>query len=215
VSPEPSVPPGSQPGGAVIPEHAARHARPVTRPSPWRAVLTATLVAVLALTAWVVIAGASSDQVAAPAVLAAPAAAAEPAPQPTAAAITAEDRERCPAASVACVDLVDKMAWLQRDGQVVRGPVPMLPGTETGVRAPGPKSSATPTGSFTVQRKNAKAVSGEFGEPMPYAVYFAPGGIAFHEGSLTETSNGCVHLSPADAAAFFQALRIGDGVTVF
>lgn len=176
---------------------------------------TSALVAVLALSTWIVIAGTSSDQVAAPAVLAAPAAAAaEPAPQPTAAGITAEDRARCPAAAVACVDLVDKTAWLQRDGQVVRGPVPMLPGTETGMRAPGPTSSATPTGSFTVQRKNAKAVSGEFGEPMPHAVYFAPGGIAFHEGSLETRSAGCVRLARDEAAAFFDFLRVGDRVEV-
>lgn len=34
--------------------------------------------------------------------------------------------------------------------------------------------------------------------PMPYSVFFAPGGIAFHEGSLTEDSHGCVRLA-ADA----------------
>ena len=63
--------------------------------------------------------------------------------------------------------------------------------------------------------KDKNAYSSEFDEPMNDAIYFAPGGIAFHEGSLTNSSNGCIHLSAADAAAFFDRLRPGDGVTVF
>jgi lipoprotein-anchoring transpeptidase ErfK/SrfK len=91
----------------------------------------------------------------------------------------------------------------------------MLPGADTFKRAPGPDSSATPTGSFHVLRKDKDGYSTEFHEPMNHAVYFAPGGIAFHEGSLTTSSNGCIHLSAEDATTFFDTLRIGDGVTVF
>jgi lipoprotein-anchoring transpeptidase ErfK/SrfK len=91
----------------------------------------------------------------------------------------------------------------------------MLPGADTFKRPPGPNSSATPTGTFHVLRKDRDGYSTEFDEPMHYAVYFAPGGIAFHEGSLTTSSNGCIHLSAQDAATFFQSLKIGDGVTVF
>ncbi|MEJ2870078.1 L,D-transpeptidase [Actinomycetospora sp. OC33-EN08] len=152
---------------------------------------------------------------AAPAAPVAPVAAPVAAGPPPAPVVTPAQLSRCPAAASACVDLAARTAWLQRDGKVTVGPVPMLPGAETFVRPPGPTSSATPTGSFHVQRKDADAVSSEFGEPMNHAVYFAPGGIAFHEGSLTTSSNGCIHLSAADATTFFDRLRIGDGVTVF
>jgi hypothetical protein len=134
-----------------------------------------------------------------------------PVPQP----LTDARRARCPATSVACVDLVAHEAWLQRDGRIVLAPVPILPGAETGLRPAGPTSSATPVGTFRVQRKKADEFSEEFHEPMPHAVYFAPGGIAFHEGSLSETSNGCVHLDPVAARLVFDDLRVGDRVTVW
>jgi hypothetical protein len=130
-------------------------------------------------------------------------------------ALTPAELARCPATSVACVDLAGHTAWLQRDGKPVTGPLQMLPGADTFRRPPGPDSSATPAGTFHVLRKERNGYSTEFHEPMNHAVYFAPGGIAFHEGSLTTTSNGCIHLSAADAATFFDALRIGDGVTTF
>ena len=135
-----------------------------------------------------------------------------PAPPP---ATVVADRASCPPQVVACVDLRTRQSWLQRDGTVVYGPVPFLPGAETGLVAPGPTSTATPTGLFHVQRKKADEVSSEFDEPMPHAVFFAPGGIAFHEGSLTDSSHGCVHLEGADAAAYFQRLKVGDQVLVF
>lgn len=135
------------------------------------------------------------------------------APAPAPAGIA--DRAACPPAVVACVDLRTQQSWLQRDGAVVYGPVPFLPGAGTGRVAPGPTSSATPTGLFHVQRKNADEVSREFGEPMPHAVYFAPGGIAFHQGSLKGSSHGCVHLRAPDATAYFDRLEVGDPVLVF
>ena len=49
---------------------------------------------------------------------------------------------------------------------------------------------------------------------MPWAVFFAPGGIAFHEGRKETPSAGCVRLSAADAEIFFHALQIGDRVEV-
>jgi hypothetical protein len=139
----------------------------------------------------------------------------EPADPPGPVALTPAELARCPATSVACVDLARHTAWLQHDGKVASGPVEMLPGADTFRRPPGPDSSATPAGTFHVLRKERNGYSTEFHEPMSHAVYFAPGGIAFHEGSLTASSNGCIHLSAADAAAFFDALRIGDGVTTF
>jgi hypothetical protein len=49
---------------------------------------------------------------------------------------------------------------------------------------------------------------------MPWSVFFADGGIAFHSGSPSRSSAGCIHLEPADAEAWFNYLRIGDQVQV-
>ena len=49
---------------------------------------------------------------------------------------------------------------------------------------------------------------------MPWSVFFAPGGIAFHEGRKDTPSAGCVRLSAADAKIFFDSLQIGDRVEV-
>jgi lipoprotein-anchoring transpeptidase ErfK/SrfK len=50
--------------------------------------------------------------------------------------------------------------------------------------------------------------------PMPFSVFFADGGVAFHEGSLQTSSYGCVHLAHDDAVAFFNTLQVGDEVQV-
>jgi len=111
------------------------------------------------------------------------------------------DRAACPTSVVACVDTRLQRTWLQRGGSIVYGPVPFLPGDATILAPPGPTSTAIPLGRFAVGRKNADEYSSEFHEPMPNAVYFAPGGIAFHAGSLGESSHGCVHLSGPDSQA--------------
>jgi hypothetical protein len=49
---------------------------------------------------------------------------------------------------------------------------------------------------------------------MPWSVFFADGGIAFHSGDPNKSSGGCIHLSPADAVAFFNNLQLGDHVQV-
>jgi len=49
---------------------------------------------------------------------------------------------------------------------------------------------------------------------MPNAVFFEDGGIAFHSGSPSRSSAGCIHLNPADAEAWFNYLEIGDQVQV-
>lgn len=133
-------------------------------------------------------------------------------PRPT---VSPAQRARCAAPAVACVDTVARVAWLQQGGSVVYGPVPILPGANTGIVPAGPHSAATPFGTFHVLRKDADHTSNEFDEPMPHAIFFAAGGIAFHEGSLVEPSHGCVHLTASDAAAFYDRLAIGDDVEVF
>ncbi len=112
----------------------------------------------------------------------------------------------CTDTARACADLAGRRAWLLRDGEVVRGPVSI---------SVGGTGRVTPTGTFMVEWKNKHHRSAEFNNaPMPYAVFFAPGGIAFHEGNLQTTSAGCIRLARADAAAFYDELQIGDEVQV-
>jgi hypothetical protein len=118
----------------------------------------------------------------------------------------------CTATAAACVDVENKQAWLIKDGKIMRGPVAI---------STGGKGTDTPTGdSFRVFRKEKDHLSNEFklpnGQPapMPNAVFFEDGGIAFHAGSPQRASAGCVHLGLADSLAFFNFLNIGDQVQV-
>lgn len=118
----------------------------------------------------------------------------------------------CSITARSCVDLESRRAWLIQDGRVVRGPV----GVSTGGAG-----KETPVGhSFRVYRKERDHKSGEFrlpnGQPapMPWSVFFADGGIAFHTGDPTRASSGCVRLTDADAQAWFAHLQIGDQVQV-
>ncbi|WP_329046481.1 L,D-transpeptidase [Amycolatopsis sp. NBC_01488] len=111
----------------------------------------------------------------------------------------------CAVTTGACVSLADRMAWLLRDGKVVRGPVPA---------GFGPPDQATPAGSFHVVWKDREHTSSVYGTDMPNSVFFAAGGIAFHAGPLDAPSHGCVHLTEADSAAFFDGLNVGDAVQV-
>jgi hypothetical protein len=110
----------------------------------------------------------------------------------------------CTQAAKACVDLDSMQAWLVKDGQV-HGPVSISTG-ETGME--------TPRGNFRVLRKVKDFYSTEYDAPMPYSVFFAPGGVAFHEGDVDSKSAGCVHLAHDDAVAFFNTLQVGDPVEV-
>ncbi|WP_410565012.1 L,D-transpeptidase [Amycolatopsis sp. cmx-4-61] len=111
----------------------------------------------------------------------------------------------CAVTTGACVSLAHGLAWLLRDGRVVRGPVPA---------GFGPPDQATPAGSFHVVWKDREHRSSQYGTDMPNSVFFAAGGIAFHAGPLDAPSHGCVHLSDADSAAFFDGLNVGDAVQV-
>jgi hypothetical protein len=124
-------------------------------------------------------------------------------------ALTARDREDCPAAATACVDLARHITWLQSDGRVSFGPVTMEPGK------PG-SGHSTPSGTVPVSWKAGPGfVSDIYHEPMPWATFFAPGGIAFHGGSLTHWSHGCVHLTVSNAHYYQEHLPIGAEVVVF
>ncbi len=122
--------------------------------------------------------------------------------------LTASARRTCPAAASACVDLSDHLTWLQSGRRITYGPIRMEPGP------PGTRR-ATPRGIFHVEWKaGPNYISNEFDEPMPWAVFFAPGGIAFHGGSLTTPSHGCVHLTIGSALYYHNHLPIGAEVAV-
>jgi hypothetical protein len=105
----------------------------------------------------------------------------------------------------ACVDRRTHVAWLTRHGELLRGPVPVSLG------GPGHR---TPQGRFHVEWKALDWTSTEYDLPMPFSVFFATGGIAFHAGPLDEPSHGCVHLRRHDASRFFARLHVGDVVVV-
>lgn len=110
----------------------------------------------------------------------------------------------CTSSADACVDLASHTAWLLENGQITRT-VDFLDGDP---------HTPTPPGTFAVDWKAQNYHSREYDAPMPFSVFFAPGGIAFHEGSLNNPSAGCVHLEHADAIAFFDALQVGDQIQV-
>ncbi len=128
---------------------------------------------------------------------------------PASPVLSPRDHSSCPAAASACVDLSDDLTWLQSDGRLTYGPVRMEPG-------PPGTPHATPRGTFHVQWKaGVNYISTEYHEPMPYAVFFAPGGVAFHGGSLTAPSHGCVHLDIGSARYYHDNLPVGAEVVVF
>jgi lipoprotein-anchoring transpeptidase ErfK/SrfK len=111
----------------------------------------------------------------------------------------------CATTARACVDLSTQRAWLTHNGIVDYGPVPVKTGRP---------SAPTDPGTFRVTFKDLHHRSSVFNNaPMPYSVFFN-GGDAFHEGSLSVPSHGCVHLSHGAAATFFAKLQPGDQVQV-
>jgi L,D-transpeptidase catalytic domain len=111
----------------------------------------------------------------------------------------------CEPVARACVSLSAKLAWLTRNGRPDHGPVPISYGT---------RRNPTPVGRFAVSWKDRDNTSSIYGTPMPYSVFFAPGGIAFHGGDVRTASHGCIHLPMAAARVFFNRLHPGDVVQV-
>lgn len=111
----------------------------------------------------------------------------------------------CTPSARACVDAVARRAWLFDAGRVVRGPVEVMVGD---------REDPTPRGTFRVEWKAQQWTSREYLVEMPYSVFFAEGGVAFHQGDRSTPSGGCVKLSRHDAIAFFDYLEIGDEVQV-
>ncbi len=131
----------------------------------------------------------------------------EPISNPNAAgAAAAQAGNPCPATASACIDLANTQAWLQSGGQISYGPVPITSGAA---------GSRTRTGTFSVFWRDKNHKSSLFNNaPMPNSVFF-DGDIAFHQGSLYDQSNGCIHLSWDASATFFDTLSVGDKVYVW
>jgi L,D-transpeptidase catalytic domain len=121
--------------------------------------------------------------------------------------LSAQVRAECPPAAAACADLSAHVTWLQSGGRITYGPVRMQPGGD---------GDPTPRGIFhVVWKAGPNYISTSYGVPIPYAVFFAAGGVAFHEGSLTTPSHGCVHLTMAAARYYNEHLPTGAEVAVF
>lgn len=135
-------------------------------------------------------------------------AAAENAPYvpPAAASGPTVEGTPCTASAKACVDISTGKAWLlDGAGTIVRGPVGIMSGDE---------EDPTPLGTFAVQWKAEKYTSREYQTEMPYSVFFAEGGVAFHQGNRETPSAGCVKLSMDNAKAWYDYLKVGDQVQV-
>jgi hypothetical protein len=117
----------------------------------------------------------------------------------------------CSTTARACVDLDTQKAWLASGGVVTGGPF---------VIASGGYDRETPPGTFHVINKvqdyKSKSYPLPSGQPapMPWAVFFEPGGVAFHGGDPKRASAGCIHLDTATAQNFFRTLNVGDEVQV-
>ena len=121
-------------------------------------------------------------------------------------AAAAQASNPCPATASACIDLANEQAWLQSGGQITYGPVPITSGAA---------GSRTRTGMFSVFWRDKNHKSSLFNNaPMPNSVFF-DGDIAFHQGSLYDQSNGCIHLSWDASETFFDTLSVGDAVYVW
>jgi hypothetical protein len=120
--------------------------------------------------------------------------------------VSVSDNPSCPARAKACVDLSRKVSWLQSNGQIVYGPVPISSGR--------PKYR-TPSGSYQVYWKDKNHTSSLFNNaPMPNSLFFN-GGIAFHEGDPSVMSHGCIHLTWSASQRYWDFLSVGDAVVVF
>jgi hypothetical protein len=109
----------------------------------------------------------------------------------------------CSAAALACVECPTGLAPARRHCHLWASPG----GDRQGQRT-------DRSGTFHVTWKDLHHRSSEFhNAPMPYSVFFN-GGDAFHQGSVTVRSNGCVHLTQPAAQTFYNTLHVGDEVQV-
>jgi hypothetical protein len=73
-----------------------------------------------------------------------------------------------------------------------------------------PLPSAGPAAAIGLARPTPRATPN-----AAAAALFAPGGVAFHGGSLTKASHRCVHLDTGSARYYHDHLPVGAEVAVF
>jgi len=76
----------------------------------------------------------------------------------------------------------------------------------------GMKGYATPSGSFKPYRLTRDHISGEWNVPMPYSIFFTPGGHAIHATRYLKrlgrkASHGCIRLAPVNAEALYALVQ--------
>lgn len=72
----------------------------------------------------------------------------------------------------------------------------------------GKPSTPTPTGKFTVKKKQVDYVSFKYKLPMPYSVFFTDA-HAIHSGDITTESRGCVRVPREWAVWLYSKAKTG------
>lgn len=110
-----------------------------------------------------------------------------------------------------CVDLTTQTMWVVRRGQLVLGP--------TVVRT-GRPGEETPTGTFRIAEKKARATSTITGTPMRFWQHMTDG-YGFHQAwtylhdPSVPGSLGCVNMTAQDSADLFTLTEHGTAVHIF
>jgi lipoprotein-anchoring transpeptidase ErfK/SrfK len=104
------------------------------------------------------------------------------------------------------VDLEHQLLVVAAAGQVER-----IYSVSTGM-----KGHDTPTGTFTIGRKERRSWSVPYKVWLPYASYFTSDGVAFHAGTtdVARASHGCVRVPAAFAREIYDLLTPGTSVSV-
>jgi len=112
---------------------------------------------------------------------------------------------------VLCVDKTKRKLYYVKAGKIIK----------TADARFGCRGMATRNGTFKVFRKSRHHVSGLFGSPMPYAMFFS-GGQAVHYSpdfarvGYNGCSHGCVNIRARSTIAWiFDRIRVGDRVYVY
>ena len=86
----------------------------------------------------------------------------------------------------------------------------------TAVMLYGKPGKETPLGTFKVLRKVADYHSRTYDSPMPYSLFITHDGVALHGSDVRfgRATHGCIGLPEAFAKHLYQALGVGDEVTI-
>ena len=85
----------------------------------------------------------------------------------------------------------------------------------TGIITSGADDYKTPSGIYTVLRKQRHYMSKKYPDDdgvnnMDFALFFTNQGHALHMGSVNWMSHGCIHIAPKDIPVLFNWAKIGD-----